>query len=413
MKPRLLLIQPILDPPGGGNAVSAWMLEALKDEFAITVLTCGPCDLEAINRFYGTSLRVSDFAVKSPHALIRFLFRLDRDENSIQSANYLLRVCKKIGPEFDLILSANNEVDFGRPGIQYIHYPYLAPHYSRYLHSRGETAWQTLRGLFRKEIAPWMVISDFSFERMKNNLSLVNSNWTGRRLKEFYGIDSHTLYPPVPGVFPQVPWKERENGFVCIGRIHPDKRFGWIIETLAQVRRTTPDLQLHIVGTRGSKIKEDLCFRRLSPLLKANASWIQLHENLSLSELANLVAHQRYGIHAQVEEHFGIAVAEMVRGGCITFVHNSGGQVEIVGNDPRLLFDSDEHAIERINAVLSDRQRQADLIRFIDDRKDLFSTERFMNEMRRVVRGFRAGPNATWRGASATKVEESAAGPWR
>jgi len=31
------------------------------------------------------------------------------------------------------------------------------------------------------------------------------------------------------------------------------------------------------------------------------------------SEVVNLVAHQRYGIHAQVEEHVGIAVAEVGR----------------------------------------------------------------------------------------------------
>ena len=185
-----------------------------------------------------------------------------------------------------------------------------------------------------------MFISDFSFDRMKGNLSLVNSEWTGRRFRDLYGVEPVTLYPPVPGAFPHVPWEEREDGFVCIGRIHPGKRLDWIIETIARTRRIAPRLRLHIVGTRGQKPEEVMRLRRLRPFLEANSSWVHLHEDLPRDELANLAARQRYGIHAQVDEHFGIAPAEMVRAGCITFVHDSGGQVEIMGNDPATDLDS-------------------------------------------------------------------------
>ena len=39
---RLLFVQPVLDPPGGSNAVASWMIEALKGEYAISVLTWRP-----------------------------------------------------------------------------------------------------------------------------------------------------------------------------------------------------------------------------------------------------------------------------------------------------------------------------------------------------------------------------------
>ncbi len=383
---RLLFVQPVLDPPGGSNAVASWMIEALKGEYAISVLTWRPPDLAAINRFYGTALRESDFSPMTGPPILRALFRLDPDPDSIQPSNYLLRIGKKIADDFDLIVSANNEADFGRPSIQYVHYPYLASSYARFPHSCGETIGRRVRALLRREIRPWMFISDFSFDRMKGNLSLVNSEWTGRRFRDLYGIEPVTLYPPVPGAFPHVPWEEREDGFVCIGRIHPGKRLDWIIETIARTRRIAPRLRLHIVGTRGQKPEEVMCLRRLAPLLEANSSWVHLHEDLPRDELANLAARQRYGIHAQVDEHFGIAPAEMVRAGCITFVHDSGGQVEIVGNDPRLTFDSTEQAVERISAVVSDPGRQADLVEFLSTRKDLFSTERFVAELWRVVR---------------------------
>jgi len=37
-RPRLLFVQPSLQPPGGGNGVAAWMLQALKDDYDITVV---------------------------------------------------------------------------------------------------------------------------------------------------------------------------------------------------------------------------------------------------------------------------------------------------------------------------------------------------------------------------------------
>ena len=57
----VLLIQPSLQPPGGGNGVAAWMLQALADVHRVTVLTWTPVDVESINRFFGTTLTRSSF----------------------------------------------------------------------------------------------------------------------------------------------------------------------------------------------------------------------------------------------------------------------------------------------------------------------------------------------------------------
>ena len=58
---KILLIQPSISPPGGGNGVAAWMLQSLKDLHDVTVLTWEPVDLDRINDFYGTTLRQTDF----------------------------------------------------------------------------------------------------------------------------------------------------------------------------------------------------------------------------------------------------------------------------------------------------------------------------------------------------------------
>ena len=58
---RVLLVQPSLNPPGGGNAVAAWMVQALRECCEISILAWSPLRLDRINDFYGTSLAETDF----------------------------------------------------------------------------------------------------------------------------------------------------------------------------------------------------------------------------------------------------------------------------------------------------------------------------------------------------------------
>jgi glycosyltransferase involved in cell wall biosynthesis len=330
--------------------------------------------------------------VRCVSPLIRRVIDLDPDPGSIQKINYLFRLCKKIGQEYDFCVTADMmEADFGVPGLQYIHYPWLGRLYHQYRRARETHARPLLLSLLRREVRPWMLISDYSFERMKRNVTLVNSDWTSRKVQEAYNIKPITVYPPVPGVFPDVPWEERENGFVCIGRLSPYKRFDWIVEMLDGVRRITPDLQLHIVGTPGQVWFERAYYRCLCKLVQANASWVHIHEDLSRADLVQLVARQRYGIHAQFNEHFGIAAAEMLRAGCITFVHDSGGQVEIVGREAGLTYQNAEDARQRITAILTSPERQAEIRRVLAERKERFSPQRFVREIQDVVRQLHNG----------------------
>jgi glycosyltransferase involved in cell wall biosynthesis len=88
------------------------------------------------------------------------------------------------------------------------------------------------------------------------------------------------------------------------------------------------------------------------------------------------------------EEHFGIAPAELQRAGCIPFVHNSGGQVEIVGGDARLTFDSVENAAEKITRVIENRALQNQLRAQMVDRRSWFTAERFCDSVREIVTEF-------------------------
>lgn len=382
---KVLFVQTTLQPPGGANTVAAWIIEALKGEHSVSILTWKSPDFEEVNRFYGTSLSKSELTVHSVSSVLRDIINLDPDSGSIQKQSYLMRLCKRLKSEYDVIISAENEIDFGRKGIQYFHYPYLyekiqpdvdSPWYGKLL--------ATLRGVYR----PWMLISEFSYNRMINNVTLVNSDWTGSKVKEFYGIDAITVYPPIPGDFPEILWDERENGFVCIGRFCPGKRFEAVIEILAEVRAKIPDVHLHIIGTPSMFKGEHEYYPRLVRVARENAPWVLLHENLSREELVQLVSNHRYGIHANVDEHFGIAVAEMIKAGCIVFVHNSGGQVEIVGEDERLVYQTKQEAVAKIMYVMNSWEEQASIRSYLNSRMELFSTEKFVNQIQEIVRRF-------------------------
>jgi len=377
---KVLLVQPSLQPPGGGNGVAVWVIEALKREHTVSVLTWRPVHLVPINRHFGTSLSPADFTVRMAYPALRHLLDHTPASLDLLKTSLLLRTAKRMKDHYDLILTVNNEADLGRRGIQYVHFPWAflprPPVDLRWYHFSP-----TMVDAYYR-LCVW--ISGFSSDRMKQNLTLVNSNWTGTKVKECYGIGSTTLYPPVPGVFSDVPWAEREDGCVCIGRISPEKELEKIIDILTAVRTQRWPVHLHIIGAHDNSGY----YERVRQRVHQNASWVFLNENLSREELAHLVTQHRYGIHGMAEEHFGMAVAEMVEAGCIVFVPRSGGQMEIVAGEERLLYKTPAEAIAKITRTLSDAGEQTALRSYLATRKELFSTELFVRRIQEIVRSF-------------------------
>jgi len=384
-RPRLLLIERKLDAQGGVAAVASWILQALSRDYDLTLLCWKSPDLEAMNRFFGTSLQEGDFKVIATNPVIRRIVALDPDPGSIQSWCVLLRRCKRIQHRYDLVLGGELEADFGVPGIQYLVCSAVSSLYPRVWHHMETGAWRRIRSLIRGDLPPWMLIANFSFERMKKNITLTDSNWIGELVQRAYGIETATIYPPASGDFVHRPWAQREDGFICVGRLNPDKRIEWMVETLGRVRTQAPDLQLHIAGSLDATPDAVAYRRKVVALTRSNASWVHLHENLSRADLMELLSRYRYGIHAHKEEHFGIAVAEMVLAGCIPFVYQQGGPAEIIEHDPRLLYASADQAVEKILDMINNRDLQQETITKLEKRASLFSAEQFMEAIRAVV----------------------------
>src|ERR1051325_9676195 len=123
---RILIITPTARPLGGGEAVTAWTLQALQDVHRVTLLTWEPADFSGLDRIYGTALKRSSITVLEAPRLVRRLFALDPDPWSVYPMVALWRIAHIIGHRFDATLHLNGEANLGRPGIQYIHYPFLS-----------------------------------------------------------------------------------------------------------------------------------------------------------------------------------------------------------------------------------------------------------------------------------------------
>lgn len=386
-KPTLLFMSNNLHAYGGGNCVLAWSLMALREQWSVTFFCANLPDFNKINKHFGTDLRVEDFSIRRLPFPLNRINQLDPDPFSVQQLAWLMRFCQSESQKFDAVMCCDDEFDFGRRGIQYTHYPHMQRHMDAFLSVEGLSSGQRWRKFLRGKLRPWLLISGISLERIKNNLMVTNSKWTADVLRETYGVESVVVYPPVRWDGPERTAGERKNSFVALGRLSPAKRYLEIIDIIEQVRARGFDIELEIIGDEDAIAGDDYVQEIRKRMARAG-NWVRLHKSVSRQRLEDLVSQCRFGIHGKIDEHFGIAPAELMRGGCVVFVPNSGGQVEIVGENPELRYDSDHDAVEKICRVLSDQQTQTRLRLALIERSALFSESHFMEQMQHVAKAF-------------------------
>jgi glycosyltransferase involved in cell wall biosynthesis len=282
---------------------------------------------------------------------------------------------------FDVYFSTINEFSFPTRGIQYIHFPRAYPARPA-LDYRWFHRLPGVLPLYRSGCA-W--IGRTTPASLRRNLTLVNSQYIASLFEACHKIKPRIVFPPVPGQFTVLPWAEKKPQIVCLGRIFPGKDVPKVVEIVRQLRGLGHDLRLLIIGSwncsRGYR-------RRLAPVLTQHHDWITLVQDISRQEVVRLLEESRYGIHGMIGEHFGMAVAEMQRAGCIVFVPDLGGPVEIVGHESRVIYGSVADAVRKMDTVLRHPGLQTELYQHALRQREVFTTERFVREIQEVVREF-------------------------
>lgn len=384
---RVLLVHGTFLEPGGGNAVGAWIAQALAGSVVLEVLTELSWQPDVVDAFWGTSLarlQPRQHVVRLPASLV---LRLRRSLNNQGAAvrfdrlrlALLFREAQRLEPRFDVCITAENFGAFNRPGIQYVHYPVTF---------RPEPV--CAAPLIRRYYDLCDAVSGLTKQAATQNLTLTNSQWTARALGEM-GIASQVVYPPVFDPGPGLPWHARDNVVLCLGRFHPTKRMDAAMAIVGRVRDSNPGLTLRFIG---SPVDRDYT-KQMRGIAAAHGDWITFHHNLPRSAVAEMLGRSRYGIHAMESEHFGMAAAEMTRAGMLVFCHRSGGLVEVVDSEERLLWADEGGAIASMRAMLEGPQQvQADLSARLRNFASRFSEERFCHEVRDAVHEAASIPSA-------------------
>ena len=379
---RIAIIHPKLKAGGGSEAVALWAIEALKAIYDITLITMEEPNFELLNECYGTQIRANQIRVVT--IPIPFVFK---DHFSALKKFRLVRYCQKHSREFDIMISAYNVLDMRTKGIQIIgdfsfddnirrEMDYAPGGVKKILYMNSPLRHAYLR--------LGEILAGSSKKRWKQNPTIANSEWSRQLLLKYYNIHAATIYPPVQEFPFSKSWDKREDGFVCLGRVSPEKGIEHIIQILSEVRLEAEHIHLHIVGT----MENNEYGKRIHKLWEDNKDWIFLNGPAYGENKMEIISDHKYGISGRKNEPFGIAVAEMVKAGNIVWVPNGGGQTEIVGSDS-LIYSDAKDAVNKIREVLRNAALRETIRDLLTEQSARFSITRFQYEIKRYLEGQR------------------------
>ena len=348
------------------------MLHALAGVHHVDTLTLDAWSPRDTNAFYGTAIpeTITQHVASLPWA---WLGTLPEHRGARLRMCAVLREARRLADRFDLSISADNYAPFAKPGIQYVHFPAdLDPQPTRLapiVHVYFRFCDRVLQGSWRDAA---------------NNITLANSQWTANGLIELGEMAAPILlYPPVIDPGEGLPWDQRDDVFLSIGRFHGSKKIETAMAIVERVRaRIMPHARLLIIG---SPVDPEYS-ARIHRLAEETGRWIEFREDLSRAELNALMGRCRYGLQAMEFEHFGMATAEMTRAGCLVFAHRSGGSPEVLNNEDALLWSDPEEVPAKVEHLDVEGLRAR-----LRVHARTFSTGRFVERFREIVATSAAG----------------------
>ncbi|MDA1194543.1 MAG: glycosyltransferase family 4 protein [Planctomycetota bacterium] len=385
--PRVAVCHPGLGM-GGSEVTAMHVVQALAPDHEVHLLTTGEVDLASLNAWCATDVQPDQVRVRT--TTLPWQLRRMTGGDALRGA-YHTRHCRKLSGEFDVLISAYNFCDFGKPGIQ------LIADFSWHEEIRAEldrapstgirSAFHRgglLQRLYRahvRRVAPASGRDLFAGE----DLILSNSSWSVDLIQARHGVQTDVLYPPVPFEASSRPWGERASRFVTIGRVSPEKQIERMAEIVGALRARGHKLELHVAGDADG----DEYARSLKSRLAREAPWVVFVGAMVGEAKREFLAGSRFGLHARSGEPFGIAVAEMVRAGCVVFTPAEGGQAEIVSH-PDLRYRDLAEAVEKIARVLESGALLEEVRGSLSASQGRFSNEAFAQQIRAAVKQFRA-----------------------
>jgi len=356
------------DRPGGGEIVVAAFARALKDlgfrtEITATTRFCVPCYKE----WFG--IDITDIPVHS------MPFKLRAFGIYLRTISWLpaMWVIPKLKPDIvfmDFYTAKpiiNLKRKYGFKTAEYIHYPFEVIHTTTtyswkkdpYITERyGKFPWNLyLRGsLWLGELFnrgnPFEV----------SDVVMTNSKWTANVVRDVYGEEPIILNPPIPPNVPIIkepmPFGERQLAVIMIGRFSWEKRYHWVVgELMPRLAKEVSGVKLVIVGGTGTKTSQAY-YERIRRMAVENKINIELYPNAPGSVKVALMDQAKVFLHATINEHWGVVVAEAMARGLPVVVHRSGGAWSdlAMSGEVGLGYENVDEAVGALAKLLTDEK---------------------------------------------------------
>ena len=362
---------------GGASSVSAWVLQALLGHYDVRLATPDlNVDFLSLDDLYGTSLADGGVGVHQLSVPAWLKKVSSRTLKSLRLAA-AFRDPSLRDPGNALIFNTANEMGFPGTSVNYVHCPIRHPQMVAELFTGPERTLRQVNNL------AFRLVSGFDEQSFREAPCMANSEWTARALRRTWGISAQVIYPPVipPRVSP-TKFADRSTGYVCIGRLSVEKRIHEAIAVVDQLRDRGYKVHLHIVGSGTGRYAE-----RIREAIQSRPH-VQLHSELSRPKLAELLNCHRFGLHMMRNEHFGMAVAEMVSAGMLVYAHRSAGPMEILGDKFPTLFHDLSDAVDSAAHMLDSSMLQDEAIAALAERdiQKRFSPQTFTSMVRQTAK---------------------------
>ena len=365
---RIIVVHPRMSVMGGGERVAIHSIkEALREGHEVYLAT-EEFDVDSFEDFFGVqglfkNVRLLTYPPFQPMIRRAVLYQ--------RLAYHQLRLRKFVSKNraFDLILNTAevaNQPTARLPSIEYCYFP----NYFSHLESDG------LTGLWELYYWPAKMFYHNRVGRVDRLLAV--SDFTRKFVRERWGRNSTTLYPPCPvDLYDNLRIPKRDL-VITVGRIAPEKRMGIFLE----IARRIPAVDFAIVGSISTERRS--YYESLRAEAPSNVSFIVS----PLRKVREVLGRAKVYVHTALNEHFGITIVEAMSAGCVPVVHNSGGPIEIVSQDVGYRWTSIGEAAKQVSTIIENDDLQKEKSRAAAVRAELFGPNQFESGIGKVIRQY-------------------------
>lgn len=360
---------------GGAEIVIMHLVEALKEEYSVYIITRGGFNLNELNKCAGTTIKGTEIEIVNPP----FSTILKKTTLGAMWDGLYRRYCRFIATEFDLCITGSRVLDWGVPAIHFL----SDVTWNKALQIKyNANELQINKNIARSKLhlfSNWLAGSSNRSPLIYDTF-VANSIWTAEVSSKYCKEKITVISPFIPGEYIQQPWNGRKNSFVLLGRISPEKKIEEAISLLKEVKERGHNISLEIIGD----FDGSLYANKINSICEKERSWVKCHGSVYGNAKMKLLENFRFGVSACNIEAFGISTGEMIKAGVIPFVPYEGAQKEIV-NKEELIYSNKKEAINKIICVLESEHLQVRLNKFLVERSKMFSAISFRKSVLKLV----------------------------